>query len=329
MRVNPGADAGVACVAQWTRVADVVAGVPDSEFSWPSGLPGWRVSELVAHLVMCAASPARWLMEPAPLRPEVNAADYLLCLTAAAPSIDERTRELAAGRTPAQLRAQVREAVDSLRLVVAETDPARVIPTRLAPMRFDDFLVTRCVEGVVHHLDLSPFGSVRLPLDGGALRIATRALLAALVAKAPGHTVEVRVPPIAAVQCVEGPRHTRGTPSNVVELDPLTWVLVAAGRLPWVAGGRGWPSARERRTQQHQRAAADPLARPTGTVKRIGSIGVVSTLVSSDHGNDVAIGRWRDRSAATTGRTRGSVDAGGRTAGRTGVRRADQPTRTS
>jgi len=135
----------------------------------------------------------------------------------------------------------VREAVSSLQDVVSLTDPARVIPTRLAPMRFDDFLATRCVEGVVHRLDLSPFGSVRVPLDGGALRIATRALLAALVAKAPGHTVEVRVPPIAAVQCVEGPRHTRGTPPNVVELEPLTWVLVAAGRLAWadaVADGR-------------------------------------------------------------------------------------------
>jgi Bacterial SCP ortholog len=61
------------------------------------------------------------------------------------------------------------------------------------------------------------------------------------VSKAPGHTVEVRVPPIAAVQCVEGPRHTRGTPSNVVELDPVTWVRLAAGRLSWseaLADGR-------------------------------------------------------------------------------------------
>ncbi len=123
----------------------------------------------------------------------------------------------------------VREAVESLRDVVDDTDPARVIPTRLAPMRFDDFLVTRCVEGVVHGLDLSP----SVDPDALALRLATRALLAALVAKAPGHTVEVRVPPIFAVQCVEGPRHTRGTPPNVVELDPLTWVRLAAGRLPW------------------------------------------------------------------------------------------------
>jgi uncharacterized protein (TIGR03083 family) len=237
MRVNPWADVGVACVAQWTRVADAVERVPDDRFDVPTGLPGWRVGELVAHLSMCAGSPARWLTEPIPERAEVSVAEYLLCLTAAAPSVDERTRSLAAGKSPAELRVQVHEAVLSLREVVASTDPARVIPTRLAPMRFDDFLVTRCVEGVVHGLDLDPF----VEPDAGALRVATRALLAALVAKAPGHTVEVRVPPIAAVQCVEGPRHTRGTPPNVVELDPLTWVRLATGRLPWteaIADGR-------------------------------------------------------------------------------------------
>jgi hypothetical protein len=43
----------------------------------------------------------------------------------------------------------------------------------------------------------------------------------------------VRIPPYAVVQCVEGPRHTRGTPPNVVETDPLTWVRLATGRLEW------------------------------------------------------------------------------------------------
>jgi hypothetical protein len=115
-----------------------------------------------------------------------------------------------------------------------------VIPTRLAPMRFDEFLITRCVEGVVHGLDLDPV----VDPDPLALRLTTKVLLAALVTKAPGHTVEVRVPPIAAVQCVEGPRHTRGTPSNVVEANPLTWVRLAAGRLGWAeAVGDGRVSA--------------------------------------------------------------------------------------
>jgi hypothetical protein len=69
--------------------------------------------------------------------------------------------------------------------------------------------------------------------DRTVLRDAVRALLAELARTAPGRSVEVRIPPFGAIQCVEGPRHTRGTPPNVVETDPKTWVLVATGRLSW------------------------------------------------------------------------------------------------
>ncbi len=227
--IDHGPAAGVACVAQWRSVADAVDHLSDDVFDRPSGLPGWTVADLVAHLAMCAGAPARWLAEPTPAKAEVDAAAYLLCLRDAADDVDARTRERARDKTPTQLRADVRAAVDELAAVVATTDPARVIPTRLAPMRLDDFLVTRCVEGVVHGLDLVP----AVQPDREALKIATKALLAALVAKAPGHTVEVRVPPFAAVQCVEGPRHTRGTPSNVVETDAVTWVQISTGRLSW------------------------------------------------------------------------------------------------
>jgi hypothetical protein len=57
----------------------------------------------------------------------------------------------------------------------------------------------------------------------------------AIAVKAPGASTEVRVPPYAVVQCVEGPRHTRGTPPNVVETDPLTWIRLATGRTRWKA----------------------------------------------------------------------------------------------
>jgi hypothetical protein len=73
------------------------------------------------------------------------------------------------------------------------------------------------------------------------LAAAVRLSLRALAADAPGRTVEVRVPPFAAVQCVEGPRHTRGTPPNVIETDPRTWLELATGQLDWttaVADGR-------------------------------------------------------------------------------------------
>lgn len=67
------------------------------------------------------------------------------------------------------------------------------------------------------------------------LRAAVSYTLGVLASRAPGRTVEVRVPPFAAVQCVPGPRHTRGTPPNVVETDPLTWLDLATGELSWAA----------------------------------------------------------------------------------------------
>lgn len=67
------------------------------------------------------------------------------------------------------------------------------------------------------------------------LRLLTKHFLAVLHERAPGRSVEVRVPPYAAVQVVEGVRHTRGTPPAVVETDAETWVALATGRLSWAA----------------------------------------------------------------------------------------------
>lgn len=65
------------------------------------------------------------------------------------------------------------------------------------------------------------------------LATAVRYLLQLLAEKAPGNSVEVRVPPFGAVQVVEGPRHTRGTPPNVVETDAQTWIALATGAQSW------------------------------------------------------------------------------------------------
>lgn len=64
-----------------------------------------------------------------------------------------------------------------------------------------------------------------------ALAAAVRLTARTLAAEAPGASVEVRIPPFVAVQCISGPRHTRGTPPNVVETDPRTWLLLATGLL--------------------------------------------------------------------------------------------------
>ena len=62
---------------------------------------------------------------------------------------------------------------------------------------------------------------------------AVRYLLEELAEVAPGNSVEVRVPPLGATQCIEGPRHTRGTPPNVVEISPKVWFDLALGYISW------------------------------------------------------------------------------------------------
>ncbi len=67
------------------------------------------------------------------------------------------------------------------------------------------------------------------------LKLLTKHYLAVLETRAPGRSVEVRVPPYAAVQVVEGVRHTRGTPPAVIETDAATWIALATGDLAWGA----------------------------------------------------------------------------------------------
>lgn len=84
-----------------------------------------------------------------------------------------------------------------------------------------------CLSAVLRAID-----EHREPMPAAA-RVAVRLLLDRLAYVAPGHAVEVRIPPYAVVQCVEGPRHTRGTPPAVVEMTPLTWLELGTGRTTW------------------------------------------------------------------------------------------------
>ena len=88
--------------------------------------------------------------------------------------------------------------------------------------------------------DPAAVADARARLDAGEavpadLRLLTKHYLALLETRAPGRSVEVRVPPYAAVQVVEGVRHTRGTPPAVVEMDAETWIALATGVLDWPA----------------------------------------------------------------------------------------------
>ena len=92
-------------------------------------------------------------------------------------------------------------------------------------------------EVVAAALDRTATGSATL----SDARLLTKHFLAVLESRAPGHSVEVRVPPYAAVQVISGVRHTRGTPPAVVEMDADTWIALAIGSVSWTdaeAAGR-------------------------------------------------------------------------------------------
>lgn len=124
--------------------------------------------------------------------------------------------------------------------------------------------------------------AVRRAVAPGAERsqtaLAVRYTLQCLADRAPGKSVEMRVPPFGAVQAVEGPGHTRGTPPNVIETDAATWLALAIGSESWAdAVGRGavrasgvradvsaWlPLVRLSRVEQTGAAGTTPPARPT------------------------------------------------------------------
>ena len=90
------------------------------------------------------------------------------------------------------------------------------------------------IAGKVRRRDaaLDGLATGRVPATSGAARCG-EGIVVRSSATAPGRSVEVRVPPFGAIQCVEGPRHTRGTPPNVVEIDPVTFIQLAAGRVDW------------------------------------------------------------------------------------------------
>lgn len=90
---------------------------------------------------------------------------------------------------------------------------------------------------------------------------AVRFSLEELAVRAPGRSVEVRVPPFGAVQCIDGPRHTRGTPPNVVEAEPDIWLRLVVGDLHWAevsAAGRVRASGSRADLSEHLPLLPDP-----------------------------------------------------------------------
>lgn len=212
-----------AAIDEWLSTVD------GPDWDRPTPLPDWSVTHLVLHLAQTLRTIAD--AEPAGAAP-MNVGEYLSQLPAAAAQIKER--ELANTDNP--LRAY-REQLARIQ-GIAQT---ATVQAPRGPLRLGDFLATRALEFAVHADDLArALPTNPPPAKRGATAIAVRLLADLLATKAPGRSVEVRIPPYAAVQCVPGPRHTRGTPPTVIETDPVTWLRLGTGRLGWtdaLAGG--------------------------------------------------------------------------------------------
>lgn len=191
-------------------------------------LPGWTLRTMVGHLVGSKEGLGRYLTVPAP-GPATPAGQYVRAYSPAADEITAVSAEMGTAH-PADL-------LDRLRADVAVPDLAdtAVVAGPRGPITALDFARTRTVDLVVHCDDLSRSFADRepLPLLRPALATAVRLLAELLAAQAPGRSVEVRIAPFVAVQAIPGPRHTRGTPPNVVEADPVSWLRIATGRVPF------------------------------------------------------------------------------------------------
>jgi uncharacterized protein (TIGR03083 family) len=214
--------------------------LPDDAYRRPSVLAGWDVRMLVAHLVLIERGTARVLRLPSPekpLAPHAFVARYRPSVEAIAASTAETAGELSGP----ELVVALGEAVEAAEVALAGPYPP-VLQAPRGPFRAEDWIETRIIELVVHADDLSRTFPERepAPVVRSALSRTMRSLAQMLADAHPGRSVEVRIPPHAAVQCGlgdPGPTHTRGTPPNVVETDALTFLRLATGRLSWSDAG--------------------------------------------------------------------------------------------
>ena len=211
---------------QLDALTDWLAQLGQDDFALPSVLDGWDVRTLVGHLVLVRNGLSRALDSRSGERAD-PVADYVRRYRGAVDEIAARTAATAGDRSVDELLASLRAPLD-----LPDVPPRTVLAGGRGPITAADYLATRVVELVVHSDDLSRSFPSRpgVPLRRAALASAVRTLAEILAAQAPGRSVEIRVPPFVAVQVISGPRHTRGTPPNVVETDPVTWVRLATGR---------------------------------------------------------------------------------------------------
>ena len=221
---------------QCSTAASWLGELPADAFDRPSVLDGWTVGFLVAHVALVRDGLVRGLGRPGGEEPAVPAAEFVARYRPAAEAIAASTVHTHESSTTAELIARLAD-VSAVRAAAAGLADRAVVIGGRGPILAVDWASTRLIEIVIHCDDLSRSLPEQVPvaLGGPALAAAVRTLAQILAAREPGRSVELRVPPFAAVQAVAGPRHTRGTPPNVVETDPVTWLRLATGREAFAA----------------------------------------------------------------------------------------------
>ncbi len=224
-----------AYVAQRDLLLPWLSALPADAWSDPSVLAGWTVHELATHVAHVAKSATAAIEQGSSLEKPITLDAYTAAWSQAAPAIADIAVEAAATRSRGDVLAEWEQGNTALASAVADLTDEFVVRAPRGPLKVGEFLATRVNELVVHAGDLSRSVPAvdAAPVDRQALAVSCRMLTTIFGERNPGHSVEVRVPPFAAVQAIEGPRHTRGTPANVVETDPATWLLIAAGRMPY------------------------------------------------------------------------------------------------
>ncbi len=212
--------------------------LPTEAYERPSVLPGWSVRQLAGHLLLVHTGLTRALGEPI-TEAALPIHEFVTRYRRDVEMITASTLEASAGLSGREVVGRLESAIDDLATRIdAGLQLSQVISTRRGPTTIENHLATRIVELVVHSDDLNRSVPDASPaaLQRSALARCTRTLAGILAGQHPGRSVEVRVPPYAAVQCAisdPGPTHTRGNPPNVVETDPLTFLRLTTGRLAW------------------------------------------------------------------------------------------------
>lgn len=180
-----------------------------------TGVQGWTVGDLERHLSALTGQLAELAAAPEARGRPVGLIGWAAALGGLRPEIGSPPS------APPFAESVVRASA------ALGTDPGKLVQQQTGVHTYADACLFRLIEAVVHGLDLG------VPPARPAAKLVVKALAGLLAETSPGASVEVRVPPYAAVQCLAGPRHTRGTPPNTVETDAETFLRLATGRLRW------------------------------------------------------------------------------------------------